>query len=85
MEIEVRISSHGAVCGDDTTDDAETRAVCDLCGGELDAVASVAQDGRGAPFACASCLRDRLEAMSVARWRFRTAHKAGLPWGKITS
>lgn len=85
MDIEVRISRNGVVCGDDTTADETLQATCDVCGGTPDAVASVAAAGHGAPYVCASCLRDRLEAMSVARWRFRAAHKAGLPWGKLTS
>ena len=85
MDIEVRISRSGVVFGDDTTRDESLQASCDLCGGAIDAVASLAKDGQGAPYVCASCMRDRLEAMSVAKWRFRAAHKGGLPWGKLTS
>ncbi|TNF24206.1 MAG: hypothetical protein EP329_25445 [Deltaproteobacteria bacterium] len=84
MDIEVQISRNGSIYGDDTFENASQQATCDLCGDTLDAVASIAQDGRGGPYACASCLRDRLEAMSVAKWRFRAAHKVGLPWGKLT-
>jgi hypothetical protein len=34
--------------------------------------------------ACAACLRDRLDALSVARFRLRESRSGSLPWGKVT-
>jgi len=78
-EIEVRIGGSGVVSGDEAKPDAATEARCSLCGAKAEAVASVAAD----TFACADCLRARLEAMSVARWRLRDP-SPGLPWGKVS-
>jgi hypothetical protein len=36
-----------------------------------------------APFACKSCLRGRLEAITVAMWELK-APPPGLPWGKVS-
>jgi len=77
--IEVRIAGRGVVRGGDKTVDAETKAVCDLCGAESDAVVSV-----GGAFACKGCLRGRLEAVTVAAWELRGADGGGLPWGKVS-
>lgn len=83
MDVEVQVGGHGVVTGDEAQDAPTTEARCDLCAGGSDAVASLSATGAGAPYACRDCLRERLEAISVARWRFRTS--SGLPWGKITS
>ena len=49
-------------------------------------VASVTPQAAG-PFACKDCLRQRLEAMTVASWMMREAERGqvgGLPWGKVS-
>lgn len=78
--IEVRVHERGVVRGDEVREDAATRAACGLCGREVDSVAAVTAD----VFACATCLRERLEAMSVARWRMKELRPQGLPWGKVS-
>jgi hypothetical protein len=78
LPIEVRVHGQGSVAGDHIRADIQTEAACALCGRHRDAVASLG-DGR---YACADCMRERLEAMSVARWRLREG--SGLPWGKIS-
>lgn len=82
-KIEVRIARRGLVKDGAATHDAAQGAHCDLCGEEVDAVASTSSEG-GAPFACKGCLRGRLEAMTVATWLLRDAGDAGLPWGKVS-
>lgn len=81
--IEVRIARRGFVRDGEATGDETQVASCDLCGQEVDAVASIALAG-GAPFACKSCLRGRLEAMTVGTWLLREAGDGGLPWGKVS-
>lgn len=83
MDVEVRVGGHGVVTGEEARAAADTEARCDLCDDARDAVASLSATGVGAPYACPDCLRGRLEAVSVARWRFRAS--SGLPWGKLTS
>ncbi len=79
-EIEVRVAGRGVVRGDTVEGGEETKATCAACGRESDAVASIAK-----VFACADCLRERLEAMSVARFRLRADGQSGpLPWGKVS-
>lgn len=80
-EIEVRVHGAGVVTGDNVQVDEATEGICTVCGAESDAVASI---GPGM-FACADCLRARLDAVSVARWRLRANPQGGLPWGKLTS
>jgi len=82
--IEVRIAGRGLVKEGKATADANQIAKCDLCGAESDAVAATSA-GEGAPFACKSCLRGRLEAMTVGTWLLREAgDDGGLPWGKVS-
>jgi hypothetical protein len=81
--IEVRIAGRGSVREGKATVDANQVAKCDLCGADTDAVASTSASG-GAPFACKSCLRGRLEAMTVGTWLLREAGDGGLPWGKVS-
>ena len=75
--IEVRVNGRGVAAGDDLRVDASTRAACDLCGKELDAVVAI-----GPVFGCAECIRERLGAISVAKWRLQDGHKT--PWGKVS-
>ncbi len=63
--------------------DESTKARCDLCDQSVDVVVSVTPDPRG-PFACKACLRQRLEAITVASWELRDPNDRGLPWGKIS-
>ena len=76
--IEVRIAGRGRVCDGEPTEEPATEATCDLCGEEAEMVVSVAADR----FACKSCLRQRLEATTVAGWLLRAPGDRGLPWGK---
>ena len=80
--IEVRVGGRGVATGDDLQFDPAIQAKCDLCERELDAVVSVGRAGGAPSFACADCIRDRLGAISVARWRLKEDHKT--PWGKIS-
>jgi hypothetical protein len=83
MDIEVRVAGRGIVRGDQAQVDAATKAMCSLCGTESDVVSAMnAQDGSASLFACPNCLRVRLDAMSVARYRMREGG-SGLPWGKV--
>lgn len=83
MEIEVRVAGRGIVSGDTSQMDAAQIATCSLCGGEAEVVSSLAaHDGSTTLFACPACLRVRLDAMSVARYRMRDGG-SGLPWGKV--
>lgn len=80
--IEVRVNGRGVAAGEDLRVDTATQATCDLCAKELDAVVSVSGPNGPAAFACAECIRERLGAISVARWRLQDAHKT--PWGKVS-
>jgi len=77
--IEVRIQNRGRVRDAAASRDESQVAHCDLCGDDVDAVAST-----GESFACKACLRGRLEAMTVATWVLKEAGDAGLPWGKVS-
>lgn len=78
--IEVRVHQRGTLSGDQPTEDPNTRAQCDLCGGEAEAVVSVSLGA----FACKVCLRERLEAITVGLFMLKGAAAKGLPWGKIS-
>lgn len=79
--IEVRVSQGGSVVQGQLRVDPAIVARCTLCEREVDAAAAIG----GAGYACAPCLRERLDAMSVARFRLRDARPAeALPWGKVT-
>jgi hypothetical protein len=80
--MEVRIQNRGRVRDEAATRDPSQVAHCDLCGLDVDAVASTS--AAGDTFACKSCLRGRLEAMTVATWVLKEAGDAGLPWGKVS-
>jgi hypothetical protein len=80
--IEVRVDGRGIVTGTEAREDTAIRAVCSNCGQTSDVVASLGgADGGAKMFACAGCLRERLDAMSVARYRMKEA-SPGIPWGK---
>ena len=81
--LEVKVAGCGHVRGGSTKQDPATEARCDLCAKSVDVVASVTPDASG-PFACKACLRDRLEAMTVAAWELRQPGERGLPWGKFS-
>ncbi len=82
-DVIVRVTGRGVVVGGIPAEDDSVAAKCDLCGSDADATASVALDGN-APFACKSCLRERLEAMTVSLYLFSSPTSGGLPWGKIS-
>lgn len=81
--IEVRIHGRGTVAGGAPHKDASTHASCDACGQVADAVVSTGSNGAG-PFLCKSCLRERLEHITLSLWTFREGDSQGLPWGKIS-
>ena len=81
--IEVRVAGRGTVREGTRTLDEEAEARCDLCGEEVDAVASTGAKGAG-PFACKACLRGRLKAITLAAWELRDPADRGLPWGKFS-
>lgn len=81
-QIEVRVHGRGSVRGGESTENSKIEARCDLCGGVSDAVVSVTSDAK-APFSCKSCLRERLESVTVALYMLGE-QKQGLPWGKIS-
>jgi hypothetical protein len=82
--IEVRVGGRGIVRGDESTVNAEVKARCSLCNAEAETVASISPPGQTERYACPNCLRERLDAISVGRWRLRDAQSAGLPWGKLS-
>lgn len=81
--IEVRVGGRGSVRDGKKQVEAATVSRCELCNADVDAVASVGVEGRG-PFVCKSCLRMRLEAITVALYELREPGNTGLPWGKVS-
>lgn len=77
--IDVRVSRGGSIVGGVVEVDSALIARCSLCASEVEAVASLG----GESFACAQCLRERLDAMSVARFRLKES-RGSIPWGKVT-
>jgi hypothetical protein len=95
--LEVRIAGRGVVKDGQRVADPGTRAHCDLCQSDVEVAAQVTPDGRPGgdglsaaaahSFACKDCLRQRLEAMTVAAWVMREPDRSqagGLPWGKVS-
>lgn len=81
MSIEVRVAGRGSVRDGQKKVETGALAHCDLCASDVDVVVSVTPDGNG-PFACKSCMRARLEAITVAVYELREG--SGLPWGKVS-
>lgn len=79
MAIDVSVTGGGIIAGGELRPDAKAVATCTLCSKQVDATATI---GDGA--ACAPCLRDRLDAISVARFRLYESRSGALPWGKVT-
>jgi hypothetical protein len=77
--IDVHVSQGGTIVGGEVRVDAKVVARCTLCGRDVESSASLRDGG----FACAPCLRERLDALSVARFRLRESG-SGTPWGKVT-
>lgn len=79
--IDVHVTGGGSIIGGELRTDAAVVASCSLCSTKVEAAAAL---GEGT-FACAACLRERLDALSVARFRLRESRSGALPWGKVTS
>ena len=78
--IDVHVSRGGSIVGGVLEPNGELVARCSLCAKEVEASASIGPNAT----ACAPCLRDRLDALSVARFRLRESRSGSLPWGKVT-
>src|SRR5438045_3547789 len=65
--IEVRVGGRGVVRGDEAREDGATPSACALCGADAETVASITPRSGTELFACANCLRERLDAISVGR------------------
>ena len=77
--IDVHVSQGGTIVGGEVRVDANVVARCTVCGRDVESAASLGPGG----FACAPCLRERLDALSVARFRLLESG-SGTPWGKVT-
>lgn len=83
MSFSVHITGRGAMTGDALHPDPAAVAHCDLCDRDVELVVGVA-----AARACRACLRQRLDAASIASYRLSEGLSEGggaLPWGKVTS
>ncbi len=80
MGIDVHVTGGGIISNGQVTADQSTVARCSLCSRDVEASATLG-DGTSA---CAPCLRDRLDALSVARFRLGESRSGSLPWGKVT-
>jgi hypothetical protein len=81
MSINVHVTGGGTISNGEVTADPAIVARCTLCAREVEAAAAIGD----AASACAPCLRDRLDALSVARFRLGESRSGSLPWGKVTS
>ena len=77
--IDVCVSKGGTIVGGEVRVDLEVVAKCSLCGRDVESAAALA----AGIYACAPCLRERLDALSVARFRLKESG-SGVPWGKVT-
>ena len=77
--IDVQVSHAGKIVNGATVTDPTTVATCSLCGKQVESAAAI-----GPSYACAPCLRERLDALSVARFRLCEPKSGGVPWGKVT-
>lgn len=80
MAIDVHVTGGGSIIAGELRADAAVIASCSLCSGRVDASVALAPGA----FACAPCLRARLDALSVARFRLQESRTGALPWGKVT-
>jgi hypothetical protein len=78
--IDVFVTGGGTISNGDLRADTTTVARCTLCNKDVESAAAIGKDLS----ACAPCLRDRLDALSVARFRLRESRSGSLPWGKVT-
>ena len=78
--IDVHVTGGGTIMNGELRVDAAATARCSLCTRDVEASASIGPDLQ----ACAPCLRERLDALSVARFRLRESRSGSLPWGKVT-
>jgi hypothetical protein len=79
MSIDVHVTRGGTITNGNLRADATVVARCTVCEKDVDASVSI-----GTGTACAVCLRDRLDALSVARFRLSESRTSSLPWGKVT-
>jgi len=77
--IDVCVSQGGTIVGGEVRVDPKAVARCSLCGRDVESAAALAAGN----YACAACLRERLDALSVARFRLKESG-SGVPWGKVT-
>lgn len=77
--IDVHVTEGGIITNGEVKIDASTNARCGVCARDVEAAAAIA-----GIYACAPCLRERLDALSVARFRLRESRTSSLPWGKVT-
>jgi hypothetical protein len=80
--LDVQVTGGGTITNGELRPDPTAIARCSLCARQVDASVAI---GHGAT-ACAPCLRDRLDALSVARFRLgpSPSRSSSLPWGKVT-
>jgi hypothetical protein len=78
-KIDVHVTGGGTISNGELRVDTKAVAQCSLCSKKVEASVSI-----GDAAACAVCLRDRLDALSVARFRLRESSSGSLPWGKVT-
>lgn len=77
--IDVHVTEGGTITNGEVKIDSSTHARCGVCAREVEAAAAIA-----GTYACAPCLRERLDALSIARFRLRESRTSSLPWGKVT-
>ena len=77
--IDVHVTGGGVISNGEMKIDSTTTARCGLCARDVEASAAI-----GNAHACAQCLRERLDALSIARFRLRESRTSSLPWGKVT-
>ncbi|MBX3229014.1 MAG: hypothetical protein KIT84_01650 [Labilithrix sp.] len=81
MSIDVQVTAGGTVKNGAASVDPTTVARCSLCSKDVEASVGIGADRT----ACAPCLRDRLDALSVARFRLHSeSGPRSIPWGKVT-
>lgn len=78
--IDVHVTKGGSIVEGEVRADPALVAHCVLCKKDVEAAALLYET----MYACAACLRDRLDALSVARFRLRESRSGSLPWGKVT-